>query len=89
MSGKYQSNLSLAQFIWGILVTLVICIVSVVGSYMSLREGDIERNQKIHYIEERVIKIEQDQKITDQRYLEILEKLSAIQIKLEGKKDRE
>jgi hypothetical protein len=87
------SNLSLAQFIWGIFATLVVCVASVIGSYISLREGDIERNGRIENLEKRVDKAELLQKEASEEnkkyYLEILEKLTAIQVKLESKKDKE
>jgi hypothetical protein len=86
---KNSSTLSLTQFVWGVLVTLIICTSSVIGAYMSLREGDIERNSRIETLEKRMDKSESNQAKTDERYLEILQKLTDIQVKLEGKKDRE
>jgi hypothetical protein len=86
---KLNTNITLSNMIFGVIVTII---TSVGGAYLSLREGDVNRETRLEILERNQVKLENKiEKLegeSTKNYQEIIKILGEIKAELRDKQNR-
>jgi hypothetical protein len=80
------NSVTVSHAVLGIVVTIFL---SVSGSYVTVLVSNARIETRVKHNEKNIEDLKSDSRKRDEQYLQILTKLTDIQVKLEGKKDRE